>query len=55
MTQENKLNLLNNNVENKKNKNEKSEISENTDDSIYLSINESNYIQLCRKANIKHP
>ena len=49
--QENKLNLLNNNVENKKNKNEKSEISENTDDSIYLSINESNYIQLCRKAN----
>ena len=48
--QENKLKLLNNNAENKKNKIDKSEI-DNINGNIDLSLDEQNYIQLCRKAN----
>ena len=48
--QENKLKLLNNNIDNKKNKVDKSEII-NLNGNINLSLEEQNYIQLCRKAN----
>ena len=47
---ENKLKLLNNNVENKKNKVDKNEIID-MNGTINLSLDEQNYIQLCRKAN----
>ena len=47
---ENKLKLLNNNIENKKNKLDKNEII-NMNGNINLSLDEQNYIQLCRKAN----
>ena len=48
--QENKLKLLNNNIDNKKNKVDKSEVI-NSNGNINLSLEEQNYIQLCRKAN----
>ena len=48
--QENKLKLLNNNAGIKKNKFDKSEII-NINGNINLSLDEQNYIQLCRKAN----
>jgi len=48
--QENKLKLLNNNIDNKKNKVDKSEVI-NLNGNINLSLEEQNYIQLCRKAN----
>ena len=48
--QENKLKLLNNNSGIKKNKFDKSEII-NINGNINLSLDEQNYIQLCRKAN----
>ena len=48
--QENKLKLLNNNIDNKKNKVDKSELI-NINGNINLSLDEQNYIQLCRKAN----
>ena len=48
--QENKLKLLNNNIDNKENKVDKSEII-NLNGNINLSLEEQNYIQLCRKAN----
>ena len=47
---ENKIKLLNNNVENKKNKVDKNEII-NMNGNMNLSLDEQNYIQLCRKAN----
>ena len=48
--QANKLKILNNNKENKKNIVDKNEVN-NLNGNINLSLEEQNYIQLCRKAN----
>ena len=53
--QENKLKLLNNNIDNidkeKKNSKELIKFNNNSDANLKLSLEEQNYIQLCRKAN----